>query len=126
MLVRYATILRSNNPKCDDEVVEFYPNAMAALNRLGRYEGENIEACIIEIKEDGWGVWKSFDRLPTIKEIRSTFGLTQQALADFFGIPKRTIENWEGGQNICSEYLISMMWLQLYNDKANSDPWECC
>lgn len=29
---------------------------------------------------------------------RINAGLTQQAMADKFGIPKRTIENWEGGK----------------------------
>lgn len=33
----------------------------------------------------------------TIKEKRKAAGLTQQQMADLFGIPKRTIENWEGG-----------------------------
>lgn len=116
MLVRYATILKSDSPKCDDEAVEFYPNAMAAL-KFARSTG--AEACLMELKEDGWDIWESFTELPSIKDIRKTFNLTQQALADTFGIPKRTIENWEGGKNECSEYLISMMWLHLYNDRAN-------
>lgn len=29
---------------------------------------------------------------------RINAGLTQQAMADKFGIPKRNIENWEGGK----------------------------
>lgn len=37
----------------------------------------------------------------TIKEARKAAGLTQQALSDWLGIPKRTIENWEGGQRSC-------------------------
>lgn len=32
-----------------------------------------------------------------IKDARQLAGLTQQAMADLFGIPKRTIENWEAG-----------------------------
>ena len=35
----------------------------------------------------------------TIKEMRTLLGLTQQAFADKYGIPKRNIENWEGGKN---------------------------
>ena len=34
----------------------------------------------------------------TIKEMRTLLGLTQQAFADKYGIPKRNIENWEGGK----------------------------
>ena len=40
----------------------------------------------------------------TIKEARKQVGLTQQALSDWLGIPKRTIENWEGGKNTCPEW----------------------
>ena len=37
----------------------------------------------------------------TIKEARKQVGLTQQALSDWLGIPKRTIEDWEGGKRNC-------------------------
>jgi DNA-binding transcriptional regulator YiaG len=30
---------------------------------------------------------------------RARLGLSQQALSEALGIPKRTIENWEGGVN---------------------------
>lgn len=33
-----------------------------------------------------------------IKQARLAAGLTQQAMADLLKIPKRTIENWEGGK----------------------------
>ena len=34
----------------------------------------------------------------TIKEARLKAGLTQKAMAELFGMPKRNIENWEGGK----------------------------
>jgi DNA-binding transcriptional regulator YiaG len=34
----------------------------------------------------------------TIKEARIKAGLTQEKLSDLLGIPKRSIENWEGGK----------------------------
>ncbi len=40
----------------------------------------------------------------TIKEARTQAGLTQQALSDMLGIPKRNIENWEGGKRKCPEW----------------------
>lgn len=40
----------------------------------------------------------------TIKEARLAAGLTQQAMSDLLKIPKRTIENWEGGKNKCPEW----------------------
>ena len=34
-----------------------------------------------------------------IREARKKAGMTQKEMADFFGMPKRNIENWEGGKN---------------------------
>ena len=34
----------------------------------------------------------------TIKELRTACGMTQKAFAEYFGIPKRNIENWESGR----------------------------
>jgi DNA-binding transcriptional regulator YiaG len=39
-----------------------------------------------------------------IKDARLRSGLTQQQMSDRLGIPKRTIENWEGGQRSCPEW----------------------
>lgn len=35
----------------------------------------------------------------SFKELRKASGMTQKAFADYFHIPKRTIENWEHGVN---------------------------
>ncbi len=40
----------------------------------------------------------------TIKEARLSAKLTQQSMSDLMGIPKRTIESWEGGQRKCPEW----------------------
>ena len=40
----------------------------------------------------------------TIREARQLAGLTQQAMSDIMGIPKRSIENWEGGKRQCPEW----------------------
>lgn len=47
--------------------------------------------------------------MSTIKTLREASGMTQQAFADYFGIPKRSIENWEGEQRKCPEYLFNLM-----------------
>ena len=44
-----------------------------------------------------------------IKDLRTASGMTQQQFADYFNIPKRSIENWEGGQRKCPEYLLELM-----------------
>lgn len=49
----------------------------------------------------------------TIKELRILTGMTQQAFADYFGVSKRAVESWEGGQRACPEYLIDLMGYKL-------------
>ena len=41
----------------------------------------------------------------TIKEIRTITGLSQTAFGEKYHIPMRTIQNWEGGQRECPEYV---------------------
>lgn len=53
----------------------------------------------------------------TIRDLRTLSGMTQQAFADYFGIPKRTVENWEGGKNRCPEYLLRLMEYKLKKEK---------
>lgn len=49
----------------------------------------------------------------TVKELRKASGMTQQQFGDYFGIPKRTIQNWEAGVNKCPEYLLQLMEFRL-------------
>ena len=52
----------------------------------------------------------------TVKELRKASGMTQQQFGDYFGIPKRTIQNWEAGVNKCPEYLLKLMKYNLENE----------
>lgn len=45
----------------------------------------------------------------TIKEMRELLGLTQSQFAEKYEIPKRSIENWEGGQRKCPEYVLKLL-----------------
>lgn len=45
----------------------------------------------------------------TIKEIRQASGLSQAAFSEKYGIPKRSIENWEGGQRSCPPYVEALL-----------------
>jgi DNA-binding transcriptional regulator YiaG len=45
----------------------------------------------------------------TFRELRASTGMTQQAFADRFGIPKRTVENWDSGVSTPPPYVLSMM-----------------
>lgn len=53
----------------------------------------------------------------TFRELRKQSGMTQQQFADFFKIPKRTIENWDMGVRKCPEYLLDLMKFKLEHKK---------
>lgn len=44
-----------------------------------------------------------------IKQLRSKYGLTQKTLSELTGIPKRTIENWEGGQRTPPDWVLTLL-----------------
>ena len=45
----------------------------------------------------------------TIKETRIKYGLTQSQVSNITGVPFRSIQNWEGGQRKCPEYVEKMV-----------------
>lgn len=44
-----------------------------------------------------------------VKDLRRAAGLTQRELAEYFEIPKRTLEKWETGESEPTEYLVKLM-----------------
>ena len=52
----------------------------------------------------------------TIKSLREASGMTQKAFSEYFGIPKRSIENWEGEKRECPAYLLELMEYKLRNE----------
>jgi DNA-binding transcriptional regulator YiaG len=50
-----------------------------------------------------------------IREARTKLGLTQQQLANLTGIPFRTIQNWEGGQRKCPDYVEKLLLFYIEN-----------
>ena len=44
-----------------------------------------------------------------VKAIRSETGLSQVKFAERYGIPRRTLENWEGGQSILPAYVVALL-----------------
>jgi DNA-binding transcriptional regulator YiaG len=49
----------------------------------------------------------------TFKELRALSGMSQRAFAKYFGIPHRTVEDWERGLYNCSPYLLDLMQYKL-------------
>ena len=44
-----------------------------------------------------------------IKEIRALTGLSQAKFAERYGIPKRTLEDWEAGRRKPAEYFLRLL-----------------
>ena len=45
----------------------------------------------------------------TVRSLRMAAGLSQRALADKYGIPRRTIENWESGVRTPPDYVVRLL-----------------
>lgn len=53
----------------------------------------------------------------TIKELRAMTGLSQAQFSEKYGIPKRSIENWEGGQRVPPPYVIKLLEIAIEKEK---------
>ena len=49
----------------------------------------------------------------TFKELRAKSGMSQRKFAAYFGIPRRTIENWDRGDRACPPYTLDLMQYKL-------------
>lgn len=52
---------------------------------------------------------KGDNKMNAITKLRKETGLTQQAFADKYNIPMRTLQAWEGGTSSPSDYVIEMI-----------------
>ena len=52
----------------------------------------------------------------TIYELRKAAKMTQKAFSEYFGISKRAVEQWEGGQRQCPDYLLNLMIYKLEHE----------
>lgn len=52
----------------------------------------------------------------TFKELREQSGMNMKRFAEYFGIPYRTVQNWEAGVNKCPEYLLDLMEYKLKHE----------
>ena len=58
------------------------------------------------------------DEGKAIAELRHKAGLTQKAAADYLGIPKRTLENWEGGRRKPKAFVFNTVNEKLMNKEG--------
>ena len=57
-----------------------------------------------------------------IRKLRISKGMSQAEFAEYFNIPKTTLQGWEQGRRIPPEYVLQMMKKILdFEDKLNSE-----
>ena len=56
-----------------------------------------------------------------IKQLRKNTGLSQSKFAARFGVPVRTLQQWEQGQSAPPEYVVRMMAYILQLEKERDD-----
>ena len=49
----------------------------------------------------------------TFKQLRQASGMTITQFSEYFGIPRRTVEDWNAEKRSCSQYLIDLMQYKL-------------
>lgn len=52
----------------------------------------------------------------TFKELREQSGMTRNQFVEYFGIPYRTIQDWELGNRNCPEYLLELLEYKLRHE----------
>lgn len=59
------------------------------------------------------------DARDKVKKLRERTGFSQANFAERYGIPKRTIENWESGVNAPPPYVLKMLEKMVEQDAEN-------
>lgn len=52
-------------------------------------------------------------------ELRSSTGMTRKQFADYFGIPYRTVQDWELGNRQMPDYLLRLMCYKVKIEKLD-------
>ena len=55
------------------------------------------------------------------KKLREQSGMNMKKFAEHFGIPYRTVQNWEAGVNKCPEYLLKLLKFKLDHDRMEAE-----
>lgn len=79
---------------------DVYTSDLALSSMWGDAENDDIPQDRIDHLHRIWDVYHM-----SMRHIRNSSGLTQAAYAVRFCIPKRTVENWDAGQNVPPEYV---------------------
>ncbi len=80
-----------------------------------------IRGCNEPIREESSMAGEAMNE---IKKIRKEAGMTQKAFSEFFGIPVRTLQDWEAGLRTPPDYVVRLLpyKLNLEWDYENKKP----
>ena len=56
------------------------------------------------------------DNTNAFRELRQASGMSQRKFAEYFKIPRRTIEEWDSNNRECKPYIIALMRFKLEQD----------
>ena len=56
----------------------------------------------------------------TLTDLRNNYYMSIREFAAYFGIPRRTVENWDAGVNKCPAYLLDLMAYKLEKEKGQA------
>ncbi len=58
-----------------------------------------------------------------VKELREKMNMNRTEFCNYFGIPYRTVQDWEAGKRELPEYLLRLMWYkaQIEHKLKNED-----
>lgn len=96
----------------DDQFYTLWTEALTSEDRasyvsdwcLSSIWGDGEDAAVPDTRPEELGkLWDAAHL--SVRAIRESTGLTQAAFAQRFCLPKRTLENWEGGQRSCPDYV---------------------
>lgn len=111
-------IIRKGAPKRKPVVSNITAAELQAYQVEAERQGNPIDVYYFQPDEDA----KKEAGEVTIQGLRMQSGLSQKEFGDFlYGIPARSIQNWEGGQKNCPDYLIKLIEYRLKKENLISD-----
>lgn len=72
---------------------------------------------ITQCVKNGKRVDKVMNKAEKIKELREQMGMNRKEFCDYFDIPYRTVQDWEGGKREMPDYVLRLLWYKAEMEK---------
>lgn len=60
---------------------------------------------------------KVTNKAEKIKELREQMGMNRREFCEYFDIPYRTVQDWEGGKREMPDYVLRLLWYKAKMEK---------